>query len=471
MKEVVPLIPLSPSMPLVDLPFLEREREPPLPVRTHEFLSRVFPPGEEVLVQRNDGRCNWIAVQIVQYGKQGSGKTEFARWLLGQAVEKYGKDSVEGWISRGDLKALLRPAYRKPVVILYDDDATLEKLDNTTVQALTRIRHICQERTGLDTGLVVVVIGLHRFHASNPLMRTNMDVLVVRTPPANLYDRDVIRQYVGAPGLMALEEIECARRRDRSAYGMAVFANPYSTLKGIVVSQLSDAQFGEAGGEGEGEEGAVNPVGVKISAEGTDILQAFKAVAESLPEKEREICTFFYDMMVNDKSYGDEGKRTSYWRMVKNNSELIGIVFERAWGVLNSDYVHRGGKGEVDFIKNDGSEWVEVKYRGTQYTWKPRLEDLSGEAAELLKRGIKGRCVMVAFKPRHNQHSRNALFVKEFPFTPRNNPTPSSSLFSTPSSPSFSTPSSSSPSPSAPSPSPSPPSRSSPLAPAGGREA
>jgi hypothetical protein len=245
MKEVIPLIPLTPESPLVEIPFLPRERGPTLPVRTHEFLGRIFPPKEDVLIQRKDGRCNWTVVQIVQYGKQGSGKSEFAHWIYSQAIEKYGNGNVEGWISKGDLKALLELPFQKPVIILCNDDATLEKLDSETVQVLTRIRHICQERTGMDTGLVIVIVGLHRFHASNPLMRTNMDVLVVRTPPANLYDRDVIRQYLGPSGLAALEEIEALRRHSREAYGMAVFANPYSMLKGIVVSGLSDERLKE----------------------------------------------------------------------------------------------------------------------------------------------------------------------------------------------------------------------------------
>jgi len=369
MKEVIPLIPLTPESPLVEIPFLPREKGPALPVRTHEFLGRIFPPKEDVLIQRKDGRCNWTVVQIVQYGKQGSGKSEFAHWIYAQAIEKYGGDNVEGWISKGDLKALLELPFQKPVIILCNDDATLEKLDAETVQVLTRIRHICQERTGMDTGLVIVIVGLHRFHASNPLMRTNMDVLVVRTPPANLYDRDVIRQYVGPSGLATLEEIETLRRHSREAYGMAVFANPYSMLKGIVVSGLSDKRLREVEtktdqGNSENEPTDSWEVVKMRSWEDKEFLYEILHELKDVSMQNRAVFSEYLEGVSSEElamKYKVSRRRIHY--IIKDVREKAqGYAAEEAYAKRHRSWEHYGGNSPMpDFIDHENKIVVSFK--------------------------------------------------------------------------------------------------------------
>lgn len=232
------LIGLKADVPFLELPTFEHEEEP-LENRTHEFLRRLFPSKKRILKQFGDGKNHWIQRQVIIYGGPGTGKTEFFKWLTWKAVEKYGEENVKAYMARGDLKALLDVKYpSKPVILLFDDDATLEKLDKETVKVFTRIRHKCMDDTGLDSGLAVTVTGLHRFHASNPLIRTNFNLLVVRNPPAGKYDHDFIKFYIGPEGLQYLEKVNELRMKDESYLGHAVFANPYSGVKGVVTNKL-----------------------------------------------------------------------------------------------------------------------------------------------------------------------------------------------------------------------------------------
>jgi len=234
------LIGLKPDVPFLELPSFEHEEEP-LENRTHEFLRRLFPSKKRIFKRFNDGKNHWIQRQVIVYGGPGTGKTEFFKWIMLKAKEKYGKDNVMAYMSRADLNALLEEKYdQKPVILLYDDDATLEQLDKETVKVFTRIRHKCMEDTGLDSGLAVTVTGLHRFHASNPLIRTNFNLLVVRNPPAGKYDHDFIKFYIGPEGLQYLEKINELRMKDESYLGHAVFANPSSGIRAVITNRLID---------------------------------------------------------------------------------------------------------------------------------------------------------------------------------------------------------------------------------------
>ena len=224
----------------VDLAARAAQPSPPLLVKTHEFLSKLYPHPERLLKSCTDGRNHWIQRQIIVYGAPGSGKTCFVEWLVEKAVEKYGLENVAYLSVQGDLAGLLSAKYPpKPVIILFDDDATMEKLSPETVRLYTHIRHKCMQDTGLNRGLVVTITGLHRLTASNPLIRANFNMLVVRSPPSGKYDYDYLKFYIGAAGLAYLDELERLREDDERYLGYAVFANPFSELRGIVANPLA----------------------------------------------------------------------------------------------------------------------------------------------------------------------------------------------------------------------------------------
>ena len=226
------LIGLKPDVPFLELPSFEHEEEP-LKNRTHEFLRRLFVPKERVLRVFNDGKNHWIQKQIIVYGKPGVGKTEFFKWLVWEAVKKYGEENVKAYGVEGNLKRLLGKKYEaRPVILLCDDDATQEKLDERTIKKYVRIRHKCMKDTGLDSGLVITVVGLHRYHSSNPIVRCNFNFLVARNPPSGEYDFNFLVRYMGEESLKYLEKVDELRDKDETYIGHAVFANATSRILG-----------------------------------------------------------------------------------------------------------------------------------------------------------------------------------------------------------------------------------------------
>jgi len=431
------LIGLKPDVPFLELPSFKHEEEP-LENRTHEFLRRLFPSKKRILKQFGDGKNHWIQRQVIVYGGPGTGKTEFFKWIVLKAVEKYGRENVKAYMARGDLEALLNVEYpSKPVILIYDDDATLEKLNKKTVKVFTRIRHKCMDDTGLDSGLAVTVTGLHRFHASNPLIRTNFNLLVVRNPPAGKYDHDFIKFYIGPEGLHYLEKVNELRMKNESYLGHAVFANPSSGIRGVLTNVLVQEdllkdvlEILEGAGKAEAQErkedvdlagsGPADRVEREMDQEAfiNACIRHFGDVEKKYPDIRdlRETLDFWADMMLNIQSFGDTGRRTTMWRKVQRYSEQIGEAVEYAWGDFNPDYVHIAGNGRVDYMKKDGSEWVEIKWRSKDFSWKPRLDNLSKEARQLLERGIPGRCIVFSYKPRLNQHTVNRIIMRVFKF-------------------------------------------------------
>jgi len=374
------LIGLKPNVPFLELPSFKHEEEP-LENRTHEFLRRLFPSKKRIFKTFDDGKNHWIQRQLIVYGGPGTGKTEFFKWLVLKAVEKYGRDDVKAYMARGDLEALLKVEYPpKPVILLYDDDATLEKLNKETVKVFTRIRHKCMEDTGLDNGLVVTVTGLHRFHASNPLIRTNFNLLVVRNPPAGKYDHDFLAFYIGKEGLHYLEHINDLRMKDESYLGHAVFANPSSGIKGVVTNNLvNEKSLGEVleiieTQSSEREEYEIEddwkPIPLKSWHDPeflNEIVDELKLKRSSprIAERDREI--FLLSLNPNETTDTIAAKHgitpTRVGQIIRRIKRAeLGYAAERAYHKRHPDWEYHGGNSPLpDFIDHTNKRVISFK--------------------------------------------------------------------------------------------------------------
>ena len=99
---------------------------------------------------------------------------------------------------------------------------TLVKTSDKEISDYFRIRHIIAERTGRTNGMVITVLGLHRFYGSDPSIRTNFDFLLFKSAPTNKYDRKFTEEYIGKEGIKTLSDIELQRNREPELFELTL---------------------------------------------------------------------------------------------------------------------------------------------------------------------------------------------------------------------------------------------------------
>jgi hypothetical protein len=160
--------------------------------------------------------------QLLVVGGQQSGKTITAKAIAIEAIIKYGEDNVRAVSSR-DFKLLMDHGIKdKMVNILFFDDATLTDVPKKTLRDYFRIRHIMKSRTGRSNGLVVTMVGTHRFHSMPKELRSTCNIVLWKSPPTNPYDRTVALQFVKEQGLTLLESIELQKQYEPELLGICV---------------------------------------------------------------------------------------------------------------------------------------------------------------------------------------------------------------------------------------------------------
>lgn len=165
---------------------------------------------------------NILQRQVLLIGAQGSGKSTSAQQIALQAVIKYGKENVNACSSM-EFELLMEYGIKDCLVnILFFDDATLAKIDSKTVRDFFRIRHLVREYTGRSNGLIITIVGAHRYHSMTKELRSTSNLVLWKSPPTNPYDRSIARNFVGDSGIQLLESIELEKQQDTTLIGMCV---------------------------------------------------------------------------------------------------------------------------------------------------------------------------------------------------------------------------------------------------------
>ncbi|MCD6484095.1 MAG: hypothetical protein J7L47_03175 [Candidatus Odinarchaeota archaeon] len=202
-----------------------RPKSERIKLKTDEALNVLFPDPESLLIEVQEYQNAIEQRLMIIYGKQGSGKSETIRWIVEKAAEKYGIENINAVSTIADIEALLDEGFSDRLVnILICEDATEAISTKKDVKnKFFRVRHIMKEITGRNTGLVVVIITVHRFHSIPPAYRTDVDLLLFKNAPTNPYDNDIIRKFVGEKGIKILERVEKKRFKDIKYKGYGVF--------------------------------------------------------------------------------------------------------------------------------------------------------------------------------------------------------------------------------------------------------
>jgi len=190
-------------------------------------------PSRDYLDERR-GEISTVHIQGIILGAPGSGKSTVGNWLAKQITVKYGSRNVWSIYTEGSLEPLLLALKNRLVNYLFLDDATLAFQSKKTLRSYFRIRHILEERTGRTRGLILTLVGLHRFYAVPVSLRTNFDFLMVRSSPSNPFDRRFVSSFLGKEGLSLIDRLELLRREEPSLEEWTPIWIKYGPKSGLV---------------------------------------------------------------------------------------------------------------------------------------------------------------------------------------------------------------------------------------------
>ena len=185
---------------------------------TEHLLDYLLPPPNNGVLKAwpIKGAAPLECRHMIIYGSASSGKTELANTLAGLATAKYGKNNINAISSRGNFMALFDNINDKPVQFLYADDFTGIKLKPQDIQAFHNRRHISQEKSVADHGLIITLAGAHRISGSSGLpicLHENYQV-IFKENSSSPWDLSRLYSLIGKSGVNFLGEIEIKRQSD-----------------------------------------------------------------------------------------------------------------------------------------------------------------------------------------------------------------------------------------------------------------
>jgi len=186
---------------------MQRVMEVILPHPKRVWRGEPVPDWDNAITKRN----------ISIFGAQETGKSHTARFIAQKIIEYYGKpvyalrhpDNLLGLLEN------LSPKHDIQVVFGEDLTGALKMLkireQQRIAKAWFRIRHKMKEKTGRPYGLIIAIIGMHRFHGVPPAFTTENDIMIFKSVPTNPYDFNVVRRFIGDEGIRFLQMIERER--------------------------------------------------------------------------------------------------------------------------------------------------------------------------------------------------------------------------------------------------------------------
>ena len=184
------------------------------------LLDNMFPSKEHGVLKAwpQHGITPVEARHFIIYGSAGAGKSETGNSLAGIAIQKYGKDNVNSIVSRGNFMAAIEAIDEKPVQFIYFDDFTGLKMKTNEIQSFHNRRHICTDKSKLDYGLIVSIVGTHRLTgaAGLPIALHTQYQILWKENVGNPWDAQRAASLIGIEGMEFLGEIEKLRQTDPS---------------------------------------------------------------------------------------------------------------------------------------------------------------------------------------------------------------------------------------------------------------
>ncbi|MFA6804284.1 MAG: hypothetical protein WCR24_07345 [Candidatus Methanomethylophilaceae archaeon] len=169
--------------------------------KTEEMIGRLLPDITDHIVK-------WKHAVIV--GLPGCGKSTTIKFIWSKAVAKYGKDM--NFVYTDALAVALDLMDSKRVQFICIDDASkhASSLDNfelkKQIAEFNRIRHVYEDKTGSDTGIIIILFGWQRWKEVHPAFR-NGTFMIFKTLMAEPDDNNMIETLIGERASSELRRI------------------------------------------------------------------------------------------------------------------------------------------------------------------------------------------------------------------------------------------------------------------------
>jgi len=144
-----------------------------------------------------------ICRNVIVYGAQGMGRTEFLKYMVKEAYDRYGREKVYARVGHVDalVDTMRWILVSKPVRLLLVDDFPAKKCKH--------IGEFFTARYGQDGegGLTVRALVTHDLFAIPSAYRNYFDFMVVLSTPVNDYDYNWLERRVGKKNMVILERL------------------------------------------------------------------------------------------------------------------------------------------------------------------------------------------------------------------------------------------------------------------------
>jgi len=189
-----------------------------------EVLHHILPENSKISMDRG-GINNIVHLNILIYGSSGAGKTETAYTIVEQIKNSYGLLNVNVVWANQHIQPLFEGIQDKLVNVLIGDNLTIREQSQKELADFFEVRHIIQNRTGRNVGLVVTIMVVHRFHGLDKNLRSSIDLFFAKDVPADPYDYQVLEGFYGTSLLRDFGKL----KMDSGNYGLTAWCVPHVT--------------------------------------------------------------------------------------------------------------------------------------------------------------------------------------------------------------------------------------------------
>ena len=389
---------------------MARALEVILPHPTRVWRGEQVPEWDNAITKRN----------ITIFGAQETGKSHTARFIASKVLEYYDKpvyairhpDNLLGLLDS------LSPDHEVQVIFGEDLTSALKMIKIREQQTIAkdwfRIRHKMKEKTGKPYGLIIAILGLHRFHGAPPAFTTENDLMIFKSVPTNPYDFNVINRFIGDEGIRFLQMVE--QERVHNVYWMGygvwwhrgeigVWYNPRAEKDPFILLETPK----------EAIEKVKVPVtkwnfnfdliynkGIDEDPEIRPFLNLLPKHLLNLNADPRDV--EWFTSWINGESQRDIAlDYGTYQSVVSDAIERIekgplGKAGELAYKELHPELLHKGGESELDFFNPETDTVISLKTK-KDVKWTPASEDkcpLSREEQQLCLQGK--RTIIIKFE-------------------------------------------------------------------------